>query len=59
MSPEVEKQYADLDRAYMEQAVWAPYGSEQYTTFMSERMNVEKAYSHLLFNQDFSAFALK
>lgn len=59
LSPEVEKQYADLDRAYMEQAVWAPYGSEQYTTFMSERMDVEKAYSHLLFNQDFSAFALK
>jgi len=59
LSPDVEKQYAELDKAYMEQAVWAPYGSEQYTTFMSERMDFEKAYSHLLFNQDFSAFALK
>ena len=59
LSPGVEKQYAELDKAYMEQAVWAPYGSEQYTTFMSERMDFEKAYSHLLFNQDFSAFALK
>lgn len=59
LNPDVERQYADLDKAYMEQAVWAPYGSEQYTTFMSERMDFEKAYNHLLFNQDFSAFAVK
>lgn len=59
LNPQVESQYAELDKAYMEQAVWAPYGSEEYTTFMSERMDFEKAYNHLLFNQDFSAFALK
>jgi len=59
LSPEVEREYAALDRAYMEQAVWAPYGSEQYATFMSDRMDFAKAYNHLLFNQDFSALALK
>ncbi len=48
----VEQQYADLDRAYMEQAVWAPYGNEQFTTFLSERMDFDKSYHHLLFNQD-------
>jgi peptide/nickel transport system substrate-binding protein len=55
----VEEQYAALDKAYMEQAVWAPYGNEQYTTFLSERMDFDKSYHHLLFNQDFSSFAVK
>jgi peptide/nickel transport system substrate-binding protein len=59
LSPEVEQQYAALDRAYMEQAVWAPYGNEQMATFVSERMDFDKAYSHLLFNQDYSALRLK
>lgn len=56
---DTEQQYAALDKAYMEQAVWAPYGNEQYTTFVSERMDFDKAYSHLLFNQDWSALAIK
>jgi peptide/nickel transport system substrate-binding protein len=56
---DTEQQYAALDKAYMEQAVWAPYGNEQFTTFVSERMDFEKAYHHLLFNQDWSALAVK
>jgi peptide/nickel transport system substrate-binding protein len=55
----VEEQYAALDRAYMEQAVWAPYGNEQMATFVSERLDFSKAYHHPLFNQDYSAFVLK
>jgi peptide/nickel transport system substrate-binding protein len=55
----VEEQYAALDKAYMEQAVWAPYGNEEFTTFLSERMDFDKSYHHLLFNQDYSSFALK
>jgi peptide/nickel transport system substrate-binding protein len=55
----VTVQYAALDKAYMEQAVWAPYGNEKFATFTSERMDFEKAYHHLLFAQDFSAFILK
>ena len=46
-----------LDKAYMEQAVWAPYGNEQYTTFVSDRMDFEKAYRHMLFSQDYSALS--
>ncbi|MGH3637450.1 MAG: ABC transporter substrate-binding protein, partial [Mycobacterium sp.] len=57
--PGVKEQYAALDKAYMEQAAWAPYGNEQYTTFLSERMDFDKSYRHLLFNQDFTSFALK
>ena len=57
--PGVKEQYAALDRAYMERAAWAPYGNEEFTTFLSERMDFDKSYRHLLFAQDFSSFALK
>ncbi|KRD05774.1 ABC transporter substrate-binding protein [Mycobacterium sp. Root265] len=56
---DTEAQYAALDKAYMEQAAWAPYGNEEFATFVSDRMDFDKAYSHLLFNQDWSALALK
>jgi peptide/nickel transport system substrate-binding protein len=59
LTDDVKKQYAELDKAYMEQAVWAPYGNEEFTTFLSERMDFDKSYHHLLFNQDYSSFALK
>jgi peptide/nickel transport system substrate-binding protein len=59
LTDDVKKQYGDLDRAYMEQAVWAPYGNEEFTTFLSERMDFDKSYHHLLFNQDYSSFAIK
>ncbi len=59
LTDDVKKQYADLDKAYMDQAVWAPYGNEEFTTFLSERMDFDKAYRHVLFSQDYSAFALK
>jgi peptide/nickel transport system substrate-binding protein len=57
--PGVEQRYSDLDKAYMQQAVWAPYGNEQYTTFLSERMDFGRSYHHLLFNQDYTSFAVK
>ncbi|KUI30258.1 ABC transporter substrate-binding protein [Mycobacterium sp. GA-2829] len=57
--PGVKEEYAALDKAYMERAAWAPYGNEEFTTFLSERMDFDKSYRHLLFNQDFSSFALK
>ena len=59
LTDDVRKQYADLDKSYMEQAVWAPYGNEQFTTFLSERLDFDKSYRHLLFAQDFTSFALK
>jgi peptide/nickel transport system substrate-binding protein len=59
LTDDVKKQYAALDKAYMEQAVWAPYGNEEFTTFVSDRIDFAKAYHHLLFNQDYSALALK
>jgi peptide/nickel transport system substrate-binding protein len=57
--PGIEDQYAALDKAYMEQAVWAPYGNEEFTTFVSDRINFDEVYHHLLFNEDYTSFALQ
>ena len=54
-----KKQYAALDKSYMEQAVWAPYGNEERSTFVSDRIDFAKTNPHLMFTQDFSAFTLK
>jgi peptide/nickel transport system substrate-binding protein len=59
LSDDLKKQYAALDKSYMEQAVWAPYGNEQYTTFVSDRVDFGKVYHHLLFNHDYSSLAVK
>jgi peptide/nickel transport system substrate-binding protein len=55
----VEDQYAALDKSYMEQAVWAPYGNEKFTTFTSDRVNFDDVDVSLLFNLDYSSFQLK
>lgn len=57
--PGVQDQYAALDKSYMEQAVWAPYGNEKYTTFTSDRVNFDSVDFSLCFNLDFSSFQLK
>lgn len=59
LTEEARQQYGELDKSYMEQAVWAPYGNEQFSTFVSERMNFDKVYYHLLFAHDYTSFALK
>ena len=56
--PGVEDQYAALDKSYMEQAVWAPYGNEKFATFTSDRINFDDVDFSLLFNLDYSSFQL-
>jgi peptide/nickel transport system substrate-binding protein len=56
--PGVVDQYAALDKSYMEQAVWAPYGNEKFTTFTSDRINFDAVQFSLLFNLDYSSFQL-
>lgn len=56
--PGVEDQYAALDKSYMEQAVWAPYGNEKLATFTSDRINFDAVQFSLLFNLDYSSFQL-
>jgi peptide/nickel transport system substrate-binding protein len=59
LNPDVESQYADLDKKVMEQAPWAPYGNRQVTTFVSDRVNFDGVIFSPVFNQDFGSFSLK
>jgi peptide/nickel transport system substrate-binding protein len=38
--------------------VWAPYGNERFTTFVSDRIDFDEVYHHLLFNHDYTSFAI-
>jgi peptide/nickel transport system substrate-binding protein len=55
---DAESGYAELDRAFMKQAVWAPYGTRKLTTFVSDRLDLDELYFHLLFQHDWTSFAL-
>jgi peptide/nickel transport system substrate-binding protein len=41
LTPEVEEEWADIDRYVQEQAYWAQYGTRKESTFFSERMDFE------------------
>lgn len=53
---DVTGDYAALDKAYMEQAVWAPYGNEEFTKFTSDRVSFDDLISHLVFTVDYTSF---
>lgn len=57
----VANQYADLDKYIVQdKAYLAPYGSEQSTSFFSERMNPKEcAGVHPVYKNDWSQFCLK
>ncbi len=57
--PGVEDQYAALDKSFMEQAVWAPYGNEKFTTFTSDRINFDAVNFSLVFNLDYASLQLQ
>jgi peptide/nickel transport system substrate-binding protein len=41
LGPTQEKEYAELDKAYMEEAPWAPYGTRTLPTFVSSNINLD------------------
>jgi len=56
----VEDRWAALDRRAIEQSHIAPYGSEELTTFLSERMNMDDCLTvHPLYGNDYTSFCLK
>jgi peptide/nickel transport system substrate-binding protein len=56
---DVETQYGDLDEAFMKQAVWAPYGHEQFATFTSDRIAFDDVIFSPVWQQDYSSFAIE
>jgi peptide/nickel transport system substrate-binding protein len=56
LTPEVEEQYAQLDREVMEQAPWAPLGSREMSLFVSEDVDMEEVVWHPTFWGDMTSF---
>jgi len=59
LGPEQEAEYAALDREYMEQAPWVPYGTNTVSTFVSSEIDLSKVIFNPTFGQDLTSFQLK
>lgn len=57
--PEQEDEYAELDRELMEQAPWAPYGTNTISTFVSSDIDLDEVIFNPTFGQDLTSFQLK
>ena len=42
LGPKQEAEYAELDKEFMEQAPWAPYGTRTLSTFVSDAINLDR-----------------
>jgi peptide/nickel transport system substrate-binding protein len=59
LGPEQEAGYAELDREYMEEAPWAPYGTLTVATFVSSAIDLDKVIFNPTFGQDLTSFQFK
>ena len=59
LGPKQESEYAALDKGYMEQAPWAPYGNRTVATFVSSAINLENVIFNRTFGQDLTSFEFK
>lgn len=59
LSPEIEGEYAQLDREFMEQAPWAPLGSREMSLFVSSDVDMDEVIWNPTFWGDFTSFQFK
>jgi peptide/nickel transport system substrate-binding protein len=59
LGPEQEKEYAALDKEYMEEAPWVPYGNNTLSTFVSSEIDLDKVIFNPTFGQDLTSFQFK
>jgi peptide/nickel transport system substrate-binding protein len=59
LGPKQEAAYAALDREFMEQAPWVPYGTSTTATFVSSAIDLEKVVFNPTFNQDLTSFQFR
>jgi peptide/nickel transport system substrate-binding protein len=59
LGPKQEAEYAKLDREYMEEAPWAPYGNLSSTTFVASDVDLDKVVFNPTFGQDLTSFQFK
>jgi peptide/nickel transport system substrate-binding protein len=49
LGPEQEEKYAEMDKKFMEQAPWVPYGNRTLSTFVSDEINLDS----IIYNSTF------
>lgn len=54
-----EAEYAELDKAYMEEAVWVPYGTNTTSTFVNSEINLDNVIFNPTFGHSLASFELK
>ncbi|HEX4464245.1 MAG TPA: ABC transporter substrate-binding protein [Solirubrobacterales bacterium] len=59
LGPPEEAAYAKLDREFMEQAPWAPYGTLTTSTFVSSAIDLDKVIYNPTFGDDLTSFQFK
>ncbi|MDX6625432.1 MAG: peptide/nickel transport system substrate-binding protein [Solirubrobacterales bacterium] len=59
LGPKQEAEYAALDKAYMRQAPWAPFGTLTFSTFVSDAVNLDKVIWSPILGTDLSSFQFK
>jgi peptide/nickel transport system substrate-binding protein len=59
LGPEQESEYAALDEEYMEQAPWAPYGSNTLSTFVDSEVDLDAVIFNPTFGHDLTSFEFK
>jgi peptide/nickel transport system substrate-binding protein len=59
LGPQQEKEYAELDKAFMEEAAWAPYGTRTLSLFVSEDVNLETAIWNPTFETELTSLEFK
>jgi peptide/nickel transport system substrate-binding protein len=59
LGPGQEREYAALDRAVMEQAPWAPFGTLTLATFVSDSIDLDEVIVSPIFGQDLTSFQFK
>jgi peptide/nickel transport system substrate-binding protein len=59
LGPKQEAGYAELDKEYMEQAPWAPYGTRIISTFVSSAIDLDKVIFNPTFEDDLTSLQFK
>jgi peptide/nickel transport system substrate-binding protein len=59
LTPQVEDEYAALDKEFMREAPWAPYGTGTIPTFVSSAIDLDEVVYNPTFNQDLTSFQFK
>jgi peptide/nickel transport system substrate-binding protein len=59
LGPDQESAYAELDKKYMEQAPWVPYGQRTLSTFVSDAIDLESIIANPTFFQYLTSFEFK